>query len=97
MSMSVSVSEKTSSCQLFAKLPPVPLKVTVSLMDHSIFAFFEFFANHFIISFDFQKKLIMSFKKYLPQLTVTQKSKIISATKQIYKKTSFIKLLLFYF
>ena len=83
--MSMSMSEKTSSCQLFAKLPPVPLKITVNLMDYSIFAFFEFFVNHF---FDF-KKLIMHLKISAATQCYTKIEKIISARKQIYKKNSF--------
>ena len=85
MSMFMSMSEKTSSCQLFAKLPPVPLKITVNLMDYSIFAFFEFFVNHF---FDF-KKLIMHLKISAATQCYTKIEKIISARKQIYKKNSF--------
>jgi hypothetical protein len=37
--------ENYSLYQFFAKLLPVPLKETVSLMDHELFAFCDFFVD----------------------------------------------------
>jgi hypothetical protein len=52
----------------------VPVKETVSFVDHLIFAFFEFFANHFIISFDYQKKKINNAFKNISRNSLLHKN-----------------------